>query len=139
MDILPEMACNLATNCNFLFGFFSFNLPEDKIDVGLTVNALHGIHTFKRYINTKMTKCSPWVTEIKPFPSLQKKMTEYCRQRQANTNPSTNRSNQFRPKATSVRRCKLVTTTRPHKDTFLSPESSIWDTIPNLFKGIGLP
>ena len=31
-DILPEMACKLASKCNFLFGIFSCNLPEDTID-----------------------------------------------------------------------------------------------------------
>ena len=36
-DILREMACNHKPHCNFLYGFFQYNLPEDTIDVEVTV------------------------------------------------------------------------------------------------------
>ena len=75
------MGCDLAANCNFLFGFFSGTLPEDTIDVDLTVHTLPGIHTFRKDRNTQAIKYSPWGTKIKPFPSLQRKMMEYLRQR----------------------------------------------------------
>ena len=64
------MACELAANCNFLFSFFSCNLPEDTIDVELMVHTLVGIYTFKKDRNTQVIRCSPWGTEVKPFPSL---------------------------------------------------------------------
>ena len=38
------------------------------------VQTLQGIHTFKRDRNTEVTRCSPWGTEVKPFPSLHRKM-----------------------------------------------------------------
>ena len=79
-DILPEVACDLAANCSFLFSF-SNNLPEDTIDIEMMVHTLQGIHTFKKDRNIQVTRCSPWGTEVKPFPSLQRKMKEYLRQR----------------------------------------------------------
>ena len=93
------MACNLAAHCNFLFGFFSCTLPEDTIDVNLMVHTLWEIHMFKKVRNTQVIKFIPWGTKVKPFPSLQSKITEYLRQREAFTNPFANRSYQSRPKA----------------------------------------
>ena len=140
------MACNLAKNCNFLFGFFTCSLPEDTNDVDLMVCTLKGIHTFGKHRNTQMTKGSPWGTKVKPFLSLQKKMMEYLRQRQAIANPFANRSYPSRPKpspfaksskATPVKRSNLVT--RPHKDKLSNPGRSMWDTILNVSSEIGLP
>ena len=81
------MACNLAANCTFLFGFFSCTFLEDTIDMDLMVHTLWGIHTFRKDSNTQVIKCSPCVTEVKPFPSLHRKMTEYLRHREAIANP----------------------------------------------------
>ena len=65
------MACDLAANHNFLFGFFLCTLPEDMINVDIKVHTLWGIHIFRKDRNTLMIKCSPLGTEVKPFPSLQ--------------------------------------------------------------------
>ena len=70
------MVSDLAANCNFLLGYFTCSLLEDTIDVDLTVCTLKGIHTFRKDRNTQLSRCSPWGTEMKPFPSLKKKMTE---------------------------------------------------------------
>ena len=110
------MACELAANCDFLFGFFSCNLPEDTIDVDLNVCSLWGNHTYKRDRNIQVIKCSPWGIKVNPFTSLQRKMMEYLSQRQIIANPFANRPYQARPKATPVRRCQLVTLTRCNKD-----------------------
>ena len=32
-----EMACDLEPQCNFLYGFFTCNLPDDAIHVEVTV------------------------------------------------------------------------------------------------------
>ena len=42
------MACDLAPQCNFLYEFFQCNLPEDTIDVEVTVRTLRGIHNFRK-------------------------------------------------------------------------------------------
>ena len=36
-DTLLEMACNLAPQCNFLYGYFQCQLLEDTIDVEIIV------------------------------------------------------------------------------------------------------
>ena len=41
-----RMASNLELQYNFLYGSFTCNLPEDTIDVEVTVHTLKGIHTF---------------------------------------------------------------------------------------------
>ena len=35
-DIHPEMACDLAPQCNVLYRFFQCQLPEDTIDITMT-------------------------------------------------------------------------------------------------------
>ena len=67
------MACNLAPNYNFHFGYFSCTLLEDMIDVDITVHMLKGTHTFRKDRSTQVSRCSPWGTEGRPFPSLRKK------------------------------------------------------------------
>ena len=49
-----RMACDLAPLCNFLYGFFQCQLPEDTIDVEIIVKTMKGIHTFKK----------PWQPDI---------------------------------------------------------------------------
>ena len=111
------MACNLEANCNFLHGFFSCTLPEDTIDVDITLHNLKGIHTFRKDRNTQVIKCSPWTSKIKSFQSLQHKMVLYLRQREAATSPYANRSSHSRmkpfhfakrPKATPTRKPGLI-------------------------------
>ena len=123
-DILPEMACDLAANCNFLFGFFSCNLLEDTIDIKLMVYTLWRINTFKKDQNTQVIRCVPWGTEVKPFPSLWRKMMEYLKQKQTIATPFANRSyqstpershaitTQSRPKASPMRKCRHSTPRR---------------------------
>ena len=59
---IPEMACDLALQCHFLYGFFHFYLPEDTIDVEITVRTLRGIHNFRKDHVTQLSMCSPWGT-----------------------------------------------------------------------------
>ena len=80
-----------------------------------------GIHTYKKDRSTQVIKCSPWGTKVKPFASLQKKMVEYLRCRQITATSFSNRSYQPRPKATAIRRCKLVNLTRPNREKLFQP------------------
>ena len=43
-----KMACNLAPTCSFLFRYFLCTLPEDMIDIDITVYMLKGICTFMK-------------------------------------------------------------------------------------------
>ena len=82
------MACNLAPQCKFLYGHFQFDIPEDTIDVEITVQTLKGIHNFRKDHTTQQKfTCSPWGSQVKPFPSLRKKMRDYMEERQNSLNP----------------------------------------------------
>ena len=120
-DILPEMACELAANCDLIFGILTCSLPEDTIDMDLKVHTLWGIHTYEKDRGTQVIKCIPWGTEVKCFPSLQKKMMEYLRWRKIIATPFANRSYQPRPKATAIRRSNLVPITRPNRERLSQP------------------
>ena len=117
-DILPEMTCDLEPTSNFLFGFFLCTLPEDMITVDITVHTLKEFHTFRKDRNAQISRCSPWSMEVKPFPSLWKKMKDYIEEHQAIASLFTNRSYPYRPepspfakrhKTTPVKRSNLVT------------------------------
>ena len=75
----------------------------------------------KKYRSTQVRKYSPWGTEVKPFPLLWKKMTEFLSQRQVITTHYTYMSYQPRPKATATRRSNLVTLTRPNRVKLSQP------------------
>ena len=76
-----RMACNLAPSCSFLYGVLSCYLPEDTIDIELTVRTLKGIHTYKKDHSTQMSSYSPWCSQVWPFPSLIKKVEVYLEER----------------------------------------------------------
>ena len=115
------MACELSANCELIFGILSCNLQRDAIDMDLKVCTLWGIYTYKKERSIQVSKYSPWGTNVKPFPSLQKKMMEFLRQKQVITTPYTNRSYQSRPKATVTGRYNLVTLTRPNREKLSQP------------------
>ena len=75
------MACKLSTQCDLILWILKCALPEDTIDVDLKFHTLRGIHTFRKDSRTQIIKCSPWGTEVKPYPSLKKKMVEFMRHR----------------------------------------------------------
>ena len=73
------MACELSTQCDLIFGSLKYTLPEDTIDVDLKVHTLRGIHAYRKDRSTQIIKCSPWGTEVQPYPSLKKKIVEFMR------------------------------------------------------------
>ena len=101
------MACDLKAMCNFLYGYFHCDLPEDTIDVEVTVRTLGRIHNFHKDHFMQSITCSPWNTLIKPFPSLQKKIHAYMVEKRKLVNPFTpaqrpsNRQNVSFPKKTT--------------------------------------
>ena len=82
-----RMACDLAPSCNFLYGVLSYHLPEDTIDVELTVRMLKGIHSYRKDCSTQISSCSPWSLQVCPFLSLTKKMEVYLEERRNNEDP----------------------------------------------------
>ena len=68
-------------------GFFQCHLPEDTIDVEITVRTLKGILTFRKDCSSQSSVCSPWGSCVKPFPSLHEKMADYIKERQTIANP----------------------------------------------------
>ena len=81
------MACDLIPQCNLLHRLFHCDLLEDTIDVKITVWTLKDIHTFRKDQSSWSSVCSPWGSCIKPFPSLQRKMEAYMKERWAIANP----------------------------------------------------
>ena len=71
------MACVLTPQCNFLYGYFQCQLPEDTIDAEVTVWTMKDIHTFKRDHSMQLISCRPWTSRYCPYPSLIKKMKTY--------------------------------------------------------------
>ena len=80
-----RMACDLASQCNFLYGFFQCNFPEDTIAMEIMVRMMKGVHTFKKDCNNQTALCSPWGLQVHPFPFLVKngnifgRKKKYCR------------------------------------------------------------
>ena len=72
----------LLLSANFLHGFFHCDLPEDTIDVEITVRILKGIHIFRKNHGMQSSVCSSWGSAIKSFPSLCRKMATIIRERQ---------------------------------------------------------
>ena len=63
------MACKLLQQCNNHLWDLKMYLPEDTIGVDLKVHTLWGIHTYRKDRSMQVIKCSPWATEVQPFPS----------------------------------------------------------------------
>ena len=68
------MAWDLKPSCDFLFGYPCCALPEDTIDVELTMRTVKGIHTSWKDHTTKSTTCSSWSRWMKSFPSFCRKI-----------------------------------------------------------------
>ena len=81
------MACDLKPSCDSLFGYFCCALPEDTIDIELTVRTVKGIHTFWKDHTTQSTTCSPCSRQMKPFPSLCRKIQALKEEKRDENNP----------------------------------------------------
>ena len=119
-DVLPEMACEVLTQCNLIFGILRCTLPQDTIDVDLKVCSLQGIHTYKKDRSIQVIKCSPCGANVQLFQILQKKMAEFMKHRQIITTPFANRSFQPTPRV-ATRECNLIPLTRPKRGKLYQP------------------
>ena len=74
-----KMAYILQSKCNFLHGFFRYQLPVETVDVEVKITSVQGIHTFRRDRMCQIIKCNPWITRLHPHPTLIKKMRTYLK------------------------------------------------------------
>ena len=75
------MDCKLNPQCNFLYRFFKCNLPDDTIDMEITVRTLKGIHKFRTDHATQSSMCSSWGSQVEPFPLIVRKMEMHMEER----------------------------------------------------------
>ena len=71
------MACQLQPECNFLLRFFKCKLPIEVVDVEVKVTSMQGTHLYKRDQTMQVTKCIPWTNNIRPHPTIIKKMKTF--------------------------------------------------------------
>ena len=98
------MACELKPSCNYLFRFFWCALPEDTMDIKVTVRMVNGIHTYRRDHTTESATCIPWSRQIKPFPSLRKKIEAFKEEKRDENSPFTPSPIKFTKKAVPSKR-----------------------------------
>ena len=71
------MACQLQPECNFLHGFFKCKLPVEVVDVEVKIMSMQWTHLYKRDQTMQVTKCLPWTNNIRPHPTIIKKMKTF--------------------------------------------------------------
>ena len=74
MKLIFQMAYILRQECNFLHGYFRYQLPVKMVDVEVKVKMMQGIHTFRRDRTSQVIKYNPWSTRLHPYPSFNQKM-----------------------------------------------------------------
>ena len=79
------MASQITLTCDFIFGFLRCDFPEDTIHVDLKIYMQSSIYIYGEDRHSKINKFTPWGSEVTPFASLKRKMTEFIGQRQAAT------------------------------------------------------
>ena len=75
------MDFHLKTHHDFDFHYFHCAIPEDTVDVEMTIQMVDGIYTYKRDQATQKMSYSPWGRKVKPFSSLRKKIADYEQER----------------------------------------------------------
>ena len=91
------MVCELSVQCDLVYRFQKCALPEDTKDVDLKVCILKGINTFKKDYKLPSSKCSPWGTEVQPYPILRKKRVEFMHRREKQLPPMLTRPTILKP------------------------------------------
>ena len=69
-----NVACLLQPECNFLHGFFRCKLRVEVVDIEVKITSMQGMHIFRRDWTTQLIKCTPWSTNLHPYPTIIKKM-----------------------------------------------------------------
>ena len=88
------MDFNLKAHYNLNFHYPCYAIPEDTVDVEMTIQMVDGIYTYRRDQTTQMTSYSQWSRQVKPFSSPRKKIPDYKQEKKEscekrNSNPFT--------------------------------------------------
>ena len=75
------MAKEMNVTCDFIQHNLTCTLPENTMDVLLKVRTKSGEHTFREDIYTRTLKYRRWNNELRPFPSLKKRVVQMFRKR----------------------------------------------------------
>ena len=81
------MACVPIPQCNFLYEYFQCQLPEDIMDVEITVRTMKEIHKFKRDHANQVISCRSWSSQLHPYQSLARKMRTYLELKDQEADP----------------------------------------------------
>ena len=120
--------------CDLIFRFLKYVLPEDTIIVGLKVCTLKCIHIFRKDYMSQTSKCSPWGAEVHPYPALRNKMTEFMHRREASTIPYTNKTYQSKLLKTPRKRNLIQLTSKPNRNKLVRPRKVNVQKIPFIEK-----
>ena len=71
-----KTAFKLTVKCDLTFGLLRCGFPADTIDVDLKVHMLKGINAYQDY-KRQIILYRPQGTEVQPYPSFGRKMTEF--------------------------------------------------------------
>ena len=75
--IITEMAYEISSICDFLFGSIRTTLPTDTVNIEFTVWMVKGIYTYRKDHTAESTIFTPWSRKLIPFPSLRHKIWAY--------------------------------------------------------------
>ena len=119
------MAREITPTCDLIFGYLKCDVPEDTIDIDFKIHMLRDIYTYKKDRNPQVNKCSPGGSATTPFTSLQRKMTEFIKQREAATH--FNRFHQPQPEATvdKEKEYTLINITQSGQDNQWQPRKLV--------------
>ena len=90
IDTFTDDALHLKPSFDLLFRYFCCAIPEDMIDVELTVRTVQCIHTSQKDHTTQSTTCSPLSRQMKPYPSLCRKIQAFVEQKTDENSPFPN-------------------------------------------------
>ena len=85
--LIPEIASEVTPICDLVFGYLRCNVLKDTINIYVKICTLRGVHTHKKDRSSQVNNYSPWRSEITPFPSLKKEMSEFMGQGKVITTP----------------------------------------------------
>ena len=84
-----RMNFNIRAHCDFVFYNFYCALFEDTIDIEVTIQSVDDIHTYRRDRTTQAASYSHWSRQMKPYPSIRKKISKYEELKKRNFNSFT--------------------------------------------------
>ena len=99
------MAWILMPQCNFQHVYFRCLLPEETVDVEVTMK---GIHTFRSDCTTQIISCKPWSPRLCSYPSLVRRMQTYLQLKDQDTGqPHSSSKQAVKPTTSSLQKAPV--------------------------------